>query len=82
MERKELLDKVKRLERCERQERDRFLRERAAKEAVLQASKGCQIRLLNQIKYHISPFGKGPPINDVRTKGQLGRIESMPKSTE
>ena len=37
MERKELLDKVKRLERCERQERDRFLRERAAKEAVLQA---------------------------------------------
>ena len=46
MERKELLDKVKRLERCERQERDRFLRERAAKEAVLQASKGCQRRLL------------------------------------
>ena len=38
MERKELLDKVKKLERCERQERDRFLRERAAKEAVLQAS--------------------------------------------
>ena len=42
MERKELLDKVKKLERCERQERDRFLRERAAKEAVLQA-RGCQI---------------------------------------
>ena len=48
MERKELLDKVKKLERCERQERDRFLRERAAKEAVLQArAKGLPNKLID-----------------------------------
>ena len=38
VERKELLDRVKKLERCEREERERFLRERAAKDAVLQVS--------------------------------------------
>ena len=56
MERKDLLDRVKKLERCERQERDRFLRERTAKEAVLQASRRGRVAKRTDLKISICQF--------------------------